>query len=107
MPSLGEKRPASEFHENAPEFSRRLKETGRPIVLTVDGEAAVVVQDIGAYRKMLDELDHLRTMEGIRQGLEDMRAGRTTPADEAFAHMRRVLGLLDHAEGTPEQIGET
>ncbi len=95
--------PLAEFQANAPDFLARLKETGRPIVLTVGGEGAAVVQDIDAYRKLLDELDHLRTMEGIRRGLEDMRAGRTSPADEAFAHMRRVLGLPDRGleDGPP------
>jgi hypothetical protein len=32
------------------------------------------------------------TLEGIREGLEDMRAGRTRPAEVVFEEMRRMLG---------------
>jgi putative addiction module CopG family antidote len=34
-----------------------------------------------------------RTLEGIRQGLEDMRAGRAQPLAEAVADIRRDLKL--------------
>jgi antitoxin ParD1/3/4 len=40
-----------------------------------------------------EEADEARTMQGIQQGLEDMRAGRGRPADEVFAEIRRDLGL--------------
>ena len=86
-------RPATEFQQNAPEFSRRLKETGEPVVLAVDGGVDVVVQDADSYQKLLDEVEQARDLEGIRRGLEDMRAGRTQPLDEAFADIRRELGL--------------
>ena len=40
-----------------------------------------------------EEADEARVLEGIRQGLEDMRAGRTQPLAEAFADIRRDLNL--------------
>ena len=40
-----------------------------------------------------EEAEEARVLEGIRQGLEDMRAGRTEPLDEAFADIRRDLNL--------------
>lgn len=55
-------------------------------------KAEVVVQDADSYRKLLDEVEQARALEGIRQGLEDMRAGRTQPLDEAFADIRREQG---------------
>jgi putative addiction module CopG family antidote len=36
-----------------------------------------------------------RALEGIRLGLEDMRAGRTQPLADAFADIRRDLNLTD------------
>jgi PHD/YefM family antitoxin component YafN of YafNO toxin-antitoxin module len=94
MPALrNDTHSVAEFLSNAPAFSRRLKETGEPVVLAVDGGADVVVQDADAYRKLLDEVERARDLEGIRRGLEDMRAGRTQPLDEAFADIRRELGL--------------
>ncbi len=40
-----------------------------------------------------EEADEARVLEGISQGLEDMRAGRTQPLEEAFADIRRDLNL--------------
>jgi putative addiction module CopG family antidote len=40
-----------------------------------------------------EEAEEARALEGISQGLEDMRAGRTQPLEEAFADIRRDLNL--------------
>ena len=40
-----------------------------------------------------EEAEEARVLEGIRKGLEDMRAGRTQPLAEAFADIRRELNL--------------
>jgi putative addiction module CopG family antidote len=40
-----------------------------------------------------EEAEEARVLEGIRQVLEDMRAGRTQPLAEAFADIRRDLDL--------------
>jgi putative addiction module CopG family antidote len=39
-----------------------------------------------------EEAEDARTLDGIRQGLEDVRAGRTQPLAEAFAEIRPDLG---------------
>ncbi len=94
MPALRhDAHPLTEFVENAPEFSRRLKETGEPVVLAVEGGIDVVVQDADSYRKLLDELEQARALEGIRQGLEDMRAGRTTTLEQFKEHVRTKHGI--------------
>jgi len=40
-----------------------------------------------------EEAEEARVLEGIRQGLEDMRAGRGRPAEEVFADIRREFNL--------------
>ena len=40
-----------------------------------------------------EEAEEARVLEGIRQGLDDMRAGRAQPLAEAFADIRRDLNL--------------
>ncbi len=40
-----------------------------------------------------DETDEARVLEGIGQGLEDMRSGRGRPADEVFEEIRREFNL--------------
>ena len=40
-----------------------------------------------------EEAEEARALEGIRQGLGDMRAGRGRPAEEVFAEIRREFKL--------------
>jgi prevent-host-death family protein len=62
----------TDFQRHAKEHIERLKETGRPEVLTVNGKAEVVVQDAAAYQRLLDLVDRLQAIEGIQKGVESM-----------------------------------
>jgi len=83
----------SSFKRNTLELIRQLKETGEPIVLTVNGEAELVVQDARSYQKLLESIDRLETIAGIRRGLEEMKAGKGRPAAEFFQEMERELDI--------------
>lgn len=69
-------------------------ERKRPMVLTLNGTAAAVVQDVKACQRLLDIAARADAEEGIRQGLEDMRRGRARPAREFFADFEATEGLL-------------
>jgi PHD/YefM family antitoxin component YafN of YafNO toxin-antitoxin module len=79
----------TDFQRHAKEHIERLKETGRPEVLTVNGKAEIVVQDAAAYQKLLDLVDRLEAIEGIQKGLESMNRGEGKPAQEVFTQMRK------------------
>jgi prevent-host-death family protein len=81
------------FRNNSAAFLQRLKKTKRPVVLTVNGKAAAVVQDAAAYQRLLDIAAQADAAEGIRQGYEDVVKGRTHPAREALALFRRDHGV--------------
>jgi PHD/YefM family antitoxin component YafN of YafNO toxin-antitoxin module len=87
----------TEFKLNTPQFVQQLKESGDPLVLTINGKAELVVQDAASYQKLLDIAEEARVLDGIRRGLEDMKAGRGRPAAEAFADIRRELNLPEQA----------
>jgi len=72
----------------------RLKKTRRPLILTVNGKAEVVVQDAEAYQRLLDIAAQADAVEEIRQGLEDVKKGRVRPAGEALEVFRRVHEIL-------------
>ncbi len=72
----------SSFKRNTLEFIEQMKHTGKPVVLTVNGKAELVVQDAQSYQKLLDTLERLEAIAGIKQGLEDVEAGRTTSLSE-------------------------
>ena len=60
----------------------RLKKTGRPVVLTVNGKAAVVVQDATAFQELIDQEGRREMEEFLRESLADADAGRTVDAFE-------------------------
>jgi prevent-host-death family protein len=55
----------STFKRNTNELIIQMKETGNPVVLTVNGKAELVVQDAESYQKLLDAVEHLETIIGI------------------------------------------
>ena len=76
------------FRRRSGDFMKQLKKSKRPVVLTVKGKAAAIVQDAEAYQRLLDIAARADTEEGIRQGLDDVAHGRTRPAREAFDQIR-------------------
>ena len=67
----------SDFKRNTPKFIQQMKDTGEPVVLTVNGRAEIVVQDAEAYQKLMAEIDRLHTVKGIKRGLNDVEEGQT------------------------------
>jgi PHD/YefM family antitoxin component YafN of YafNO toxin-antitoxin module len=72
---------------------KQLKRTKRPVVLTVKGKAAAIVQDAGAYQRLLDVAAQADAEEGIRQGLEDAKRGKVRPAREVFKDFEAEHGI--------------
>jgi len=74
MIALDDIRSLTDFQRNTKAHLQRLKATGRPEVLTVNGRAQLIVQDAAAYEDMLDAI------RGIQRGLDEMKAGKGEPA---------------------------
>jgi PHD/YefM family antitoxin component YafN of YafNO toxin-antitoxin module len=72
---------------------KQLKKTKRPVVLTVKGKAAAIVQDAEAYQRLLDIAAGAHADEGIRQGIEGVKRGKVRPAGEFFADFEAGHGI--------------
>jgi prevent-host-death family protein len=81
------------FRRRSGDFMKQLKRNKRPVVLTVRGKAAAIVQDAQAYQRLLDIAAKADAEEGIRQGLDDVARGRTRPAREVFDEIRRKYDI--------------
>jgi len=81
----------SNFKRNTPEFLRQLKESGHPVVLTINGKAELVVQDSASYQKLMEQADRAQRMEALQASIADMKAGRVIPAETMLAEMRQIL----------------
>ena len=83
----------SDFKRNSREFLERMRETGNPVVLTINGKAEVVVQDAASYQKLLNYIDDMEALEGIKRGLADVEAGRVTPVEKFEKDFRKRHGI--------------
>jgi PHD/YefM family antitoxin component YafN of YafNO toxin-antitoxin module len=87
----------SDFQRNTREHIRRLRESGRPEVLTINGKAELVVQDAQSYQALLDALDHAEAVAGIRRGLESIARGEGEDARVALEELRKKHEISDGA----------
>lgn len=85
----------SVFKRDTAKFMRQIKRTGKPIVLTVNGNAEMVIHDAASYEKFARERDRYEAIEGIRRGLEDFEAGRVTEAEDFFKEFEAKYGISD------------
>ena len=81
----------SNFKRHTPEFLRQLKETGHPVVLTINGKAELVVQDAASYQQLMELAERAEQLEISRQAVAEMKAGLGRPAEDMLAEMQRTL----------------
>jgi prevent-host-death family protein len=85
--------PLTDFKRNTTDFVKQMKKTKRPVVLTVNGKAELVVQDAKSYQQILDRLERLETVDAIRAGISAAKEGRVRPAREALEGLREKVGI--------------
>jgi prevent-host-death family protein len=79
----------TDFSRKPAEHIKRLAKTKRPEILTVNGKAAVVVQDAETYEKMAELADYAESIINIRQALSE--EGR--PVGEFAAEFEAKHGI--------------
>jgi prevent-host-death family protein len=81
--------PLTDFKRNTPQFLKQLRETGAPVVLTINGKAELVVQDARSYQKLRELAERLETIEAVQEGLASMKQGKGRPMDEVFDSLEK------------------
>jgi prevent-host-death family protein len=81
------------FRRKPGDFMKQLRKSKRPVVLTVRGKAAAVVQDAESYQRLLDIAAHADAHEGIRQGFDQAKRGEGRDAEEFFAEFEAAHGI--------------
>jgi PHD/YefM family antitoxin component YafN of YafNO toxin-antitoxin module len=85
--------PLTEFKRNTSAFRDRLRKTGKPELLTIEGRPDMVIQDARAYQELLSRLDQIEAAEGIRQGLASMDRGEGVSLAAFDKQIRRKYKL--------------
>ena len=88
--------PFSDFSRKPEEYIKRLKATGKPEILTVNGKAEVIIQDARAYEDMVNLLD---TLEKTALAAREHEEGKGIAADDAFCTLsKRIAGKFPDAD---------
>ena len=93
MIDLAQIHPVSEFVRNYKKLLDRVKTTGSPEVLTVNGKPEYVILDAATYRDIAGDIERRRFIKAVEEGIADMRTGRGIPADEAIVRIRTRLEI--------------
>ncbi len=85
-------KPVSYLKAHAAEVIRQVQEVREPVIVTQNGEAKAVLQDIASYE---EDRETLALLKILAIGNEEVSRGDTRPARAVFADVRARLAHRD------------
>lgn len=76
------------FKRDTKAHLKRLKKSGDPCVLTVNGKGAVVIQDAAAYERQMRALEYAEIRQALDEADVQSKRGEGMTVDEAFSRLR-------------------
>ena len=87
-------KPISYLKANAAEVLEQLADKREPLVITQNGEAKAVIQDIASFEQTQETLALLKI---LALGSKELEEGKTVAASEAVRRIRAKRGTRDIA----------
>jgi len=78
----------TEFQRNSRSSIRRLKKTGRPVALTVNGQAEIIVQDVKSYQHLLARAEQADRLAELSRSVAEFRAARMRPVEDVMDELQ-------------------
>ncbi|MDE2407672.1 MAG: type II toxin-antitoxin system Phd/YefM family antitoxin [Xanthomonadaceae bacterium] len=78
-------KPISYIKANAADVLNRIAEERQPLIITQNGEAKAVLQDVASFEETQETLALLKL---LALGNQDIAAGKLKPATEVMARLR-------------------
>ena len=79
----------TDFQRNTKRFVAQIKAQKEPLVLTVHGNAEIVVQDAQTYQELMDRLEYAESIVGILKSMEEFECGEGMSVRDAMEQLRR------------------
>jgi prevent-host-death family protein len=89
MPAKKDVRPITHLKSKTADLVREVSENGRPVTITQNGVAKVVVMDVETYDRWRAAMALLKA---LAQGEADLERGRTVKQADALRRARRAIG---------------
>ena len=81
-------RPVTYLKTSSADLIKEVQENRRPIFVTQNGEAKIVLQDLGEYQKQMDTMLILRM---LALGEAEINKGQVVEQDKLFAKIQKRL----------------
>lgn len=78
----------TDFKRDTGKWVRKVRKSGRPGVLTVNGRAEAVIMDAKAYRKLLEAVERAEVIEAVQRSMKEFEEGKGVPAVAALKKLR-------------------
>lgn len=79
----------TEFKRDTGRWMRRIRKTGKPGVLTVNGRAEAVIMDAASYRRIMEAFEQAEVVEAVQRSMQEFEQGRGVPAVDALKKLRK------------------
>ena len=86
MKLSGQIKPISYLKAHTAEILRKMGENQEPLVVTQNGEAKVVIQDIESYEQTLETMALLKILE---IGMHQIEESKVLPAEDVVKRLRK------------------
>jgi PHD/YefM family antitoxin component YafN of YafNO toxin-antitoxin module len=83
----------TEFKRRTALFIKQLKEGRRPVILTINGKAALIVQDADSYQKLLEAADRAEAVSALQEGMAQSARGEGSSLKKFDKRMRTKHGI--------------
>lgn len=90
-------RSLNDFHRHGKQYARQLAKSGRPAILSMDGEAKLIVQDAAAYRNLVRRAGLAESLEILNKRLIESRHSQGVSLAKWDAAMRKKYTIASVA----------
>ena len=84
----------TQHRRNLRDHLKRVRETGRPLFITTNGETDAVVLSPEAYDTMADKAELAESLAMLDRSMDDIAEGRTQSAKSALKNIADELGVV-------------
>lgn len=88
-------KPISYLKAHAAEIIHHFEENKTPVIITQNGEAKAVLQDICSYEETQESLTMLKL---LLMSEKDITAGKTMPVKKAFADLKKEFKTISSSK---------
>jgi len=83
----------TDFKRNTNEHLKKLKKSRKPLILTVNGKAELVVFDAESFQTLLDKIEFAETVRDLREGIKSFENGEGQSAEKGLGDLADKYGI--------------